>query len=309
MDLRLFLLPLLLLLTPSFISARKIPLPPDVQAEGTTHAQGSNYFASDLRSGAVFLVDISTGLITTAVPPAPNRAAVGLTFTGKRLFVSGGSGRGADGMARMYVYDSVFGTTVASCAAMPAGFVNDVITDRRFAYYTDSFAGVLYRLRLSKLPACDVETIRLPRPAFGAEAGVFKANGIVKFRGGLLVGNSALATVFFIDLLNENKAQRVLPVGSIPGTDGYVLALRGRRAFFYVTQNREGLVSEWRLRMKRRSVSAMFLRNITSDAFDYPTTIALNGDTLVAANARFDAASPGAPIPEGVVFSLGVTNI
>lgn len=214
-----------------------------------------------------------------------------------------------NGTARLYVYDGVFGTTVASCAARRQGFVNDVITDRRFAYYTDSFAGVLYRLSLSKLPACDVTIIQLPRPAFNAEAGVFKANGIVKFRGGALVGNSALSTVFFIDLLNENKAQRVLPIGSIPGTDGYALALRGRKAFLYVTQNRVGLVSEWRLRMKTRRVSAMFLRNITSDAFDFPTTIALNGDTLVAANARFDVASPSAPIPKGVVFSLGVTHI
>lgn len=209
----------------------------------------------------------------------------------------------------MYVYDSVFGTTIAACAGMRLGFVNDVTVDRRFAYYTDSNAGVLYRMKLSELPLCSIDVIRLPEPAFTAEFGVTKANGIVKFRGGVLVGNSALATLFFIDLLNENKPQQVLPTGTIPRTDGFVLDLNGGKPLLYIAQNRLNLVSVWRLRMRQRRVSAMFMRNITSTSFDIPTTIALNGNTLVAANARFDVASGADPLPEGVEFSLGVIHI
>lgn len=286
-----------------------ISLPPGVQAEGTTFAGGTNYFAADLRSGAVLLVDTSTGLITTAVPPAPNRVSLGLTFSDNRLFVAGSGSVIPNITATMFVYDSVFGTTIASCPADPQGFVNDVVADSKFAYFTDSFAGTLYRLRISKLPDCDVERIPLPNPAFKKEFGMFRANGIAKFRGGVLVGNSNLATVFFIDLLNGSKPQQVLPTGSVPGTDGFDVAERDGKISLYVSQNRLNLVSEWRLRMKDRNVSAMFARNITSEDFDFPTTIALNGDILVAANGRFTTASPTDAIPEGVTFSLAVTLI
>lgn len=310
MTLRSILVVSFLILFP-FSSARVIPLPPGVQPEGVTFALGSNYFASDLRSGSVYLIDIHSGLVTTAVPSVQGRIGVGLDFSRGRLFVAGG-GALFDGGPKpaLHVYDVATGKTIATCRIRNGGFVNDVVADRDFAYYTDSFRGVVYKLSISALPKCKFQRIRLPRPAFKAEDFVFKANGIVKYKNGIIVGNSALSAPFFIDLLNGNKGQQILSTGSIPGTDGFDIVRKKGGSILYVTQNRLQLISQWKLGIDDRKVFARALKNITApEVFDFPTTVAINGDTLVVANARFDEVPPSDPESGKAVFSVGSVRI
>lgn len=298
------------LLFPS-ISANVISLPPGVQPEGITFGLGSNYFASDLRSGSVFLIDVQSGLVTTAVPPVSNRSGVGLDFSRGRLFVAGGGSlfKGAPKPA-LHVYDVITGRAIVSCPTRNAGIVNDVVADRDFAYYTDSFRGLVYKLSISDLPNCRIEKIRLPRPAFKSEDFVFRANGIVKYKGGLIVANSDVAAPFFIDLLNGNKGQQILPSGSTPGIDGLDIVRKKGGSILYITQNRLQLVSTWKLGIDDRQVFARPLKNVTAAGdFDFPTTVAVSGDTLVVANARFDSVSPTDPDTGDTVFSVASVHI
>ena len=289
--------------------ATQFALPFGVQPEGVTFARGSNYFAGDVRSGSIFLVDVASGLVTTAVAPIPGRIGVGIDASRDRLFVAGGGSSVPGVEAALYVYDIPTGKPIATCPTGGGSFVNDVIADKDFAFYTDSFRGVVYKLSIRALPRCSFETISLPTPDFKPEAGVFRANGIVKYKGGLIVANSELATPFFIDILNGNKAQRILPNGTTEGNDGLdIVRMRGE-SLLYVTQNRLNRVSVWKLAIRGRRVSAKFVKNITSSGFNFPTTVAVKRNTLVVANAAFASVPSTEPIDDDVRLNITAIQI
>lgn len=291
-------------------AGRSILLPPFHQPEGVTHAAGSLFFAGDIRTGAIRLVDTATRLVTTAVPPQVNRSSIGLFFARRRgllLAAGGGSIFGLSGA--LYAYDAATGASLAACETGPGSFVNDVAADSTFAYFTDSARGVLYQLDLRRVSECRTRRIRLPRPAFRPEQGAFKANGIALFRGGLLVTNGPEATIYFVDLRNGNAAHRVLPVGSLPNQDGLELQTRGRGVLLYVVQNALETVAVLRLKMRKRRVSARVIRRIRSRSFQFPTTVAVAGRTLVAANSRFDEITPNDEPAAGDRFSVSVLTL
>lgn len=309
---------LITLFTLALVHARTIYLPPSVQVEGIVHAAGTNFFVSDIRSAAIFLVDIDSGLVTTAIPPAQNRTALGMYVSRGRLFVARGGrigfGNGPGPSPPLLdVYDIATGTVLASCPVNAGAAVNDVAVDPDFAYYTDSLLGVVYKLRLARLGACEIEKIRLPRPffkrTFELSADGIRANGIIKYKQGLVVANFGLATLFFIDLLNGNKGQQLLPIGSLAGPDGLEIDRRKGGSLLYVAQPGENLVSVWKLSIDNRRVSANFVRNITSGEFEAPTTVALSGRTLVVANSRFGEVSPLDPIPKNFRTSVSAVHI
>lgn len=301
--------PLLLLLLLTVAHARVIPLPAGVQPEGVTFGRGSNFFATDLRSAAIYLIDVASGLVTTAVPASSDRIGVGLDYHNNSLYVAGGGQLAAAGTKpTLYVYNATTGATVAACRVRENGFVNDVIADAKFAYYTDSFRGLVYKLSISALPKCKVEHIKLPRPAFRSEAGVFRANGIVRFRSGLIVANSEESAPFYVDL-RTGQTQQILPSGSTPGIDGLEIVRRKGKTTLYVTQNRLQLVSTWKLGMKAGKVTARFGQNVTSEEFDFPTTVAVARGRLVVANARFDDFAPTDPNGGEAVFSVAAIPV
>ena len=289
--------------------ATQFPLPFGVQPEGVTFARGSNYFAADIRSGSIFLVDVTSGLVTTAVAPIPGRIGVGIDASRDRLFVAGGGSFVPGVEPALYVYDIATGKPIAACSTGGGSFVNDVIADKDFAFYTDSFRGVVYKLSIRALPRCRFETIPLPTPAFKPEAGVFRANGIVKYKGGLIVANSELATPFFIDILNGNKAQRILPSGTTEGIDGLDIVRMKGGSLLYVTQNSLNRVSVWKLAIRGRRVSAKFVNNVTSSGFNVPTTVAVKRNTLVVANAAFDSVPPTGPLDDDVRLNITAIHI
>lgn len=269
-------------------SGKVIPLPPGVRAEGVTHAAGTNYLAADISTGNIYLIDIESGLITSAVRARTPRVGVGLYAT-KKYIVNAGAGpaRGAPS-AGLHVYDLVTGEEAGSCSIDDGVFVNDVVADGSYAYYTDSGQPVIYKLSLTTLPNCNV--IRIPLPsAFQGEG--FRGNGIIKYKGGLIVVNSSLGALFFVDLLLKNRVSRITGDGTVTNADGIDIVKRGTRYLLYIAQNRLNLVSEWVVIMtNNRQVFVKKRRDFSRPAaFRTPTTVAVNGRTVVVANFNFDA--------------------
>lgn len=295
----------LFLVLPALLHARIVPYPNNVQAEGVTHAAGSNFFFADLRTGDIYLADVSTRLVTRAVRSPRNRTSVGIHNREGRLFAAGG-GRPFFDQAALYVYDTPTGRTIASCPIDADGsLVNDVVADRDFAYYTDSFLGRIYKLALQKLPDCDVETIDLPRPTFPRQTDGANANGLIRYKEGLIVVHFNLSTIFFVDLINGNKVQQILPTGSMPGADGLDIDRKKGGSLLFVAQNVLNQVSMWKLGMDdERKVSATFLKNFTSPELAFPTTVAVNDEYVVATSSRLDTVDFMKPVPKNVTLGL-----
>lgn len=270
------------------VLCKVIPLPPGVRAEGIAHAAGTNYLAADFSTGDIYLIDIASGLITTAVRAPTPRLGIGLYAT-KKYVVNAGAGpvRGAPS-AGLHVYDIVTGKQAGSCAAENGVFVNDVVADSAYAYYTDSGQSVIYKLALNDLPTCNITRIQLP-PVFAGDG--FRGNGIMKFKGGLVVVHSALGALFFVDLLLKNKVTRITGDNAVENADGIDIVKRGSRDLLYVAQNRLNLISEWIIVMT--SNRKVFVRKTNQfsrpEAFRTPTTVAVNGRTAVVANFNFNA--------------------
>lgn len=295
-----FLISLLPLFRATFI-----PHPPQVQVEGVAHAAGTNFLFADLRTGDIYLADVSTRLVTRAVRAPPNRTSVGIHSRKGRIFAAGG-GAPFFPVASLYVYDTATGNEIAACPVRDENaLVNDVIADRDYAYYTDSLLGRIYKLSLAKLPECDIDTIHLPQPLFKSD--LASANGLVKYKGGIILVHLDLGTIFFVDLLNRNRVQQILPPGSMLGADGLDIDRKKGGSLLFVAQNRENLISQWRLGMgDDRKVSAVFLRKYSSPQFGIPTTVAVTGDYIVAPTSRFDTVEFTEPIPDNVTLGLVV---
>ena len=153
-----------------------IRLPGATGAEGIAAGEGSTFFAGDLLNGNIFRGDIDEGTAKLFITAPEGRAAVGMKVDrdNELLFVAGG----ATGQA--YVYDLETKKTVAVYELAPAGasFINDVTLTRDGAWFTNSRAGELYRIPISRdgQPG-DVRTLPLKAPAGTVDEG-FNLNGI-----------------------------------------------------------------------------------------------------------------------------------
>lgn len=293
--------------------ASSVALPPRAQAEAISHAAGSLFLISDARSASIFLLDAATNLLATVVPPNSSRTALGLSLQNEHLFVAGGGAIGDSAQsAPMFVYRFSSGTALAACDAPPGAFVNDVTSDRRFAYFTDSFLGNVYVLDIAALPQCRYSTISLPPETFPVAPFVFSANGLVRFASGLIIANTNQQALFYTDL-TTNQTQQLIPDGALPGADGLdIVYHNGYRtvATLFVAQNSQNLTSIWRVVQRASApISVRFVRNVTSDSFDTPTSVAVGAGRLLVANARFGAAPLGQPLPIGTRFSLSVFRL
>lgn len=299
---------LIALLLPHIIYAKVITLPEGVRVEGVTHARGTNFFAGDINTGRILLVDVESELITTAVP-ASSRSVTGMYATAPgRLFAGGGGPsapfRSGSTGSYLHVYNIVSGSLIASCGErLNPGMVNDVVADREYAYYTDSFRGSLYRLTIAALPRCEVKVIDLGDDFKGQG---FQANGIVSYRSGLIVANTARGTIFFVDLRRANRVTQIVPDGSIMGVDGLAVTRIEGKVSLYVTQNRASQVSVWNVLFdgKTRLVTVELERVIKRPSFRTPSTSGVGGGYLVTTNIDFTV-----PLNSSGPFTLTVRKI
>ncbi|MGR0317780.1 SMP-30/gluconolactonase/LRE family protein [Agromyces sp. ZXT2-3] len=257
-----------------------VQLPDGFQPEGIAIAPGGTAYFGSLADGDIYAVDLRSGE-GEVVSEGPGTPSVGLDLDAMgRLFVSGGDA----GDAR--VIDTATGEVLASYQlAHGAGFINDVIVTRDAAWFTNSFAGELYRLPLGPggaLPdPSEVET--LPLGGDWVQQGFFNANGIVATPDGkaLLVIQSSTATLYRVDPATGDATAVDLGGAALPNGDGMLVI--GRT--LYVVQNQLNQVAE--IRLDPSGTTGELVDTLTSPDFDVPTTVDVFGNGLYLPNARF----------------------
>jgi sugar lactone lactonase YvrE len=270
-----------------------IPLPTGFQPEGIDIGNGHTFYVGSIPTGAVYRGDLRTGEGRILVPAQPGRAAIGVDFADKRLFVAGGP------TGRAWVYDARTGATLASyqLAAGTPTFVNDVVVTRDAAWFTESQGAVLYRVPIAPDGTlgsqADVETVPLTGD-FTLAPG-FNVNGIDATPQGdtLVIVQSNLGRLYTVDPASGEADLVELAGGDVMLGDG--ILLDGKT--LYVVQNRLNRVAVVRLRPDLSS--GTITGHLTDPDLDVPTTIAEFGKALYAVNARF-----GVPNPATQPFSV-----
>jgi|Tabmets5t2r1_1033131.scaffolds.fasta_scaffold05300_2 hypothetical protein len=279
-----------------------IPLPDDFAPEGIASGAGTTFYAGSITLGDIYRGDLRTGEGAIFIDAPAGRDAVGLKADRRHglLFVAGGF------TGEAYVYDLRTGAPVASYqfGTPGASLVNDVIVTRDAAYFTDSFAPVLYVVPIG--PGGQLgpgETLALSGPAATVVPGDVSLNGIEATRDGktLIVNHTALGALFTVDPAT-GESTAIAVDGLIAGTlDG--LLLQGRD--LWVVENFANTLA--RVSLSPDLSSGEITATITSPLFRVPTTIARHGSRLAAVNARFDLGLPppfGPGAPPGTDFDV-----
>ncbi|WP_455204548.1 hypothetical protein [Kaarinaea lacus] len=267
-----------------------IPVPIGFQPEGVVKGRGHKAYVGSLKTGGIYEVNLVSGKGRLLVESAPG-PAVGLAYDKRSdyIFVAGGP----DGTVT--VYNARDGKQKAVYAVTePGTFVNDGIITREAAYFTDSFAPVIYRIPLKRngrlAKQHKVETIVLSED-FTFIAGEFNGNGIESIKKGnaLYVVNSITGQLYRIDPKTGNATAVSITNGDLSSGDG--LLLKGKT--LYVVQNFLNQIAQ--LKLSKDGLSATITNIITDAEFRIPTTVTKFGDALYAINARFDVAPPPFP--------------
>lgn len=270
-----------------------IALPTSWGPEGIATGQGTHFFAGARQmspfQGAIYKGDLRTGEGEILVPPQPGRYALGMKCDDRTglLYVAGGpSGVG-------FIYDGATGEDVAILRFTAlASFVNDVIVTRDAAYFTDSLSPSIYVVRLGAggtLPANPSVTTLTLTGDFQMTAG-FNLNGIAATADGkaLIAIQSSTGLLFRVDPLTGMT--EAIDLGGAILSNGDGLWLDGQT--LYVVRNRLNQIAV--VRLNNTLTAGEYVSDITSPAFDVPTTIAEFGNSLYAVNARFTTPIPGA---------------
>lgn len=282
---------------------QSIPLPDNFQPEGITVGTGTTFYAGSLWDGDIFRGDLRSGEGEVFIDVA-NRQSLGMKVDeGRhRLFVAGGF------TGHAYVYDTRDGSTIADYTLGTPGstLVNDVAITRDAAYFTDTFAPVIYKVPIARDGTLgQFVPITVTGPAGATAPGTFGLNGIDAPPNGavLLVDHTELGVLATVDPVTGASELVELTGGSlVPGTlDG--LLLDGRTA--WVVQNFANSVAEVRLSPDLRTGEVV--QTITDQLFEVPTTVAMHGDKLALVNGRFDLGFPpplGPGAPPGTDFNV-----
>jgi hypothetical protein len=279
-----------------------VPLPVDFAPEGIAVGTGSTFYAGSLTSGDVYRGSLRSGEGEIFIDSPAGRVAAGLKAdrAHRLLFVAGGDTGAA------YVYDLRTGDPVATYQFGPSGaaLLNDVIVTREAAYFTDSFAPVLYKIPIAGGGALGPgETIALSGPAAAIDPTFPNLNGIEATEDGstLIVNHTVLGALFTVDPATGASAP-IAVEGLLPFTlDGLLLA---GRDLWAVENFANTLV---RVTLSPDLTSGTITSEITSPLFRVPTTVARHGSRLALVNARFDLGLPppfGPGAPAGTDFDV-----
>jgi hypothetical protein len=252
-----------------------IDLPDGYEPEGIASGKGHTLFVGSIPTGEVRRIDARTGEQEVVVAGAAGRQAIGLKADEKRrLFVAGGP------TGKAFVYSAKTGDELAQfqLTTSATAFINDVVVTRKGAYFTDSSDDVIYKVArdLSGFEAIQLDGFTL--------SGQFNLNGIEAAKGGkvLLAVQSEAGVLWRIDPSTGDAEAVDLGADTLASGDG--LLLLGKRTLF-VVQNFQNKIAVVRLSKDLRS--GTIKREITSDDFDIPTTVARIGKRLYLPNARF----------------------
>jgi DNA-binding beta-propeller fold protein YncE len=261
-----------------------IQLPQGFGPEGITTTKRHTFLVGSRESGAIYKGSLRTGEGDILVPPDDTFRATGMKVDKRgRLFVSGA------GSDLIRVFDVRDGDLIESFDVDGAGFINDVILTRRGAYFTDSQVQQLYFIPFERGGELG-DLVRIPITGMEYTPGQFNLNGIEAARGGktLIAVNSFTGELFAIDARAGSAAEIPVTGGDGELDEGDGILLKGRK--LYVVENQDNRVTVVKLR--RNLSSGRIVREIDSDLFQVPTTIARSGGRNYVVNAKFGSNSP-----------------
>jgi sugar lactone lactonase YvrE len=259
-----------------------IVLPGASSTEGVAVGRGATFYAGELFGGDIFRGNLQHGTVDRLVDAPAGAMAVGMKFDDASglLFVSGG------GTGQGIVYDGTTGATVATYqfAAPGATFINDVVVTRSGAWFTDSLQPKLYFVPIGPTGQPGPFSVLTVTGPAAAISGDFNLNGIAATPNGktLIVSHTANNALYTVDPSTGASALLV----TIVGPDGILLE-SGR---LWVAQPFSNQIT--RLNLSPDLTGAVVDTVITSDLFETPTTVAIHGDQLAAANSKFDTGVP-----------------
>jgi hypothetical protein len=261
-----------------------VSLPDGFQPEGIDTQGANRFFVGSIPTGDIFKGDlrIADSGDDPFIDAPDGRSAIGLSLRRGVLFVAGG----ATGEA--YAYNARTGRDLGAFElTTDETFVNDVITTRRAAYFTDSFNQRLYKIPIRGSRGFgDPEVLPLTGDIQFVEG--FNVNGIEATRNGrtLILVQSNTGKLFTADAETGETAEIDLGGETVVNGDG--ILLQGRR--LWVVQNFDELLTLVRLSPDRSS--GVVVDRFTDETFDVPTTVARAGNRLAIVNARFGVEDP-----------------
>jgi hypothetical protein len=261
-----------------------VSLPDGFQPEGIDTQGANRFFVGSIPTGDIFKGDlrIADSGDDVFIDAPDGRNAIGLKLRRGVLFVAGGP------TGQAYAYNARTGRDLGAFQlTTDDSFVNDVVTTRTAAYFTDSFNQRLYKIPIKGSRGFgDPEVLPLTGDIVFVE-GEFNANGIDATRNGktLVLVQSNTGKLFTVD--PETGESTEIDLGGETVTTGDGILLQGRR--LWVVQNTNQLTL---VRLSRDRSSGVVVDRFTDETFDVPTTVARAGNRLAIVNARFGVEDP-----------------
>jgi hypothetical protein len=261
-----------------------VSLPDGFQPEGIATQGANRFFVGSIPTGDIFKGDlrIADSGDDVFIEAPDGRSAIGLSLRRGVLFVAGGE------TGEAYAYNARTGRDLGAFQlTTDETFVNDVVTTRTAAFFTDSFNQRLYRIPIEGSRGFgDPEVLPLTGDIVFVEG--FNANGIDATRNGktLVLVQSNTGKLFTVDPETGESTEIDLDGETVTNGDG--ILLQGRR--LWVVQNQDNLLTLVRLSPNRSS--GVVVDRFPDDTFDVPTTVARAGNRLAIVNARFGVEDP-----------------
>ena len=272
--------------------------------EGIIEGPGSTVFVSQILSGKVLSIDVTTGETTEVIgeQSEEGRQAWGLWYheldDQGYLWVAGGGPNFGNGQPQVYLYHVETGNSIVACSPPSVNetghgvFINDVAVLDGTAYVTDSFSARIMAVDVLEAMEgnCNVTEIFLPNEFIPQHSEDWGTNGIVPLElggfKGLLLSNEIDGTVFAMQLTEEGLPiyQKILGNSAALGADG--LAVLDDQ--LYVTQNTQNRIAVYN--MTADDNGAIYIDRmgfLTSPDYDTPATSALSNGYVYSTNSRF----------------------
>ena len=270
-----------------------IPLPTGFEAEGIAIGQGNDVYATSINyspapifAGAIWKGDLSTGEGDILVPPSGDPSG-GIKFDARSnwLFVCKAWG--------VQIYDADSGELQHEFefADPTTSLINDVVVTKKGAYFTDSFSARIFKLPLKAngQPDGPVEEIPLPDYDYVFDPAFFgiNMNGIAASPNGkyLILNNMTTGTLYRVDVQNDYATDAIDVSNQVDAYFQYGdgLLLDGKN--LYICQNFANKIAV--VKLGSTWLSGEFEKDIFSELFQEPATIADKGSDIYAVNAYF----------------------
>jgi sugar lactone lactonase YvrE len=266
----------------------QIDLPDAWQPEGVT-TDGRSLYVGSLANGAIWRANPRNGKGEVLAAGKTGRVAVGVDYDRRRdlIWVAGGP------TSEIRAHDADTGklkakyTVPAPKAPATGRFLNDLTVNKHGVFVTDSMNQELAVVHFGKrhhgrsLPGQSAVKLLPLHGDVEFVVDEFNLNGIVTFKGRLLAIQSNTGMLFRINPRSGNTDEVDVRGGTLLNGDGLELDDR----VLYVVRNQNNLIAV--VKLDGDADDGRVVAKRRDKDLDVPATVALVGDSLWAANARF----------------------